>query len=209
VEAGAESVVAWLPAGRVFRVPGWTPVDASSSTTKLPSPVGDPAPVLLLPGGVVAVGADVGANTTAAARAAPLTIAAALPRPGVDAVPLRCGRACSNDGAACGDLYLDGGDDTPGVKKGRVLSIDADTRSVRFSWPGDGACERVDWPKLERVVVLGGEDGGSKPTRARVKHRGGGAHRASVEPLDGGFAAALDRGGVQLKCPDEVEVEFE
>ena len=170
VQAGAASVEAWLPPRtRAFRVPDWAPVDASpSSTTTLDSPLGDPAPLLLLPGGVVAVGADVGANTTAAARAAPLAIAAAVPGDGAP-VPLRCGRACADAAAACGDLYLDSGEDAaPGAKRGRVLAVDADARKIRLTWPGDGPCERVDWPKLESVVVLSGGGGGDSKPRARA-----------------------------------------
>ena len=210
VHAGVESVDAWLPPRtRAFRVPGWTPVDASpSSTTRLPSPLGDPATLLLLPGGVVAVGADAGASTTAAARAAPLTIAAAVPGSGAP-IPLRCGRACAEPGAACGDLYLDSGDDSnPGAKRGRGLAVDADARKIRLTWPGDGPCERVDWAKLDSVVLLTGGSSDTSQLRARVRHRGG-PHRASAQRIEGGVVATLERGGVALKCPDEVEVEFE
>ena len=72
----------------------------------------DNPPVYILGGNVVPIGAN-GTNTTAAARAANLTLVAALPGPHS---PLfsRCGQGCSAQSSpgnlvACGHMYLDQG----------------------------------------------------------------------------------------------------
>ena len=173
----------------------------SSVVVSLPAPRGKPPPLLVVAGGVVAVAGEEKQifNTTSAARAAPLTILAALPsaaeksktREGGEeeggAATLRCGRRCKGvaAAAACGDLYLDKGDEPdPGPhKRGRTLSVDASASSVRLSWPvpplaaagsssggsssdsssssssSSSKCEPgVPWPKVSRIVVLGAGD---------------------------------------------------
>ena len=72
----------------------------------------DNPPVYILGGNVVPVGAN-GTNTTAAARAANLTLVAALPGPHSPSFS-RCGQGCSAQSSsgnlvACGHMYLDQG----------------------------------------------------------------------------------------------------
>ena len=240
--------------------PPSTPSSLSSVLVSLPAPRGKPPPLLVVAGGVVAVAGEEGQvfDTTSAARAAPLTLLAALPAPlgaeknkregeeegggggggGAGATAtLRCGRSCKAEAdegapvsaAACGDLYLDRGDELdPGPhRRGRTLSVDASSASVRLSWPVPPAgssssssdspsskCEPgVPWPKVSRIVVLGAGDFVSSPVvKARVTSSGGAKPKvdASLDAETGALELTIggNGGGLQLKCGEDFEVEW-
>ena len=221
-----------------------SPSSSSSVVVSLPAPRGKPPPLLVVAGGVVAVAGEEaqGFSTTSAARAAPLTIIAALPaaerkeeeEEGEGATTLRCGRSCKKKGSACGDLYLDKGEELdPGpYKRGRTLSVDASSTSVRLSWPvpagrssssNSERCETVPWPKLSKIVVLGagrGDSVSSSPPspspvvfKARVTSPSGGAKPkvdASLDAETGALELTIggSGGGLQLKCGEDFEVEW-
>jgi len=76
--------------------------------------VTDDIPVHVLGGNIVPLATPAAGsafNTTTAARTAPLTLLAALPGPPGGPAPLRCGPACAAGAAACGRMYLDGGEE--------------------------------------------------------------------------------------------------
>ena len=211
---------------------------AAAASLSLPAPRGKPPPLLVVAGGVVAVAGerDRVFNTTAAARAAPLTIIAALPADEDGATrTLRCGRRCKEGGSACGDLYLDRGDELdPGPhKRGRTLSVDASGSSVRLSWPvpaGSGSssggdpsssskCEPgVPWPKLSKIVVLGAGDflspsspHPSSAVKASVTSSSWPKPKvdASLDVETGALELTVGSGsGLQLRCGEEFEVEW-
>ena len=143
------------------------------------------------------------------------------------ATTLRCGRSCEGEGSACGDLYLDRGDELdPGShKRGRTLSVDASRNSVRLSWPAPAGgssspsssrCEPgLPWPRLSRIVVLGDDLVASSSSSAvkvtRVASSGGAKLKvdASLDARTGeSLELAIGGGGLQLKCGEEFEVEW-
>lgn len=245
LEPGVDAVELLLPSGASFfdfysrrRInsgvsSGATP--PSSVLVSLPAPRGKPPPLLVVAGVVVAVAGEEGQvfNTTSAARAAPLTLLAALPLPPSGATTtttvaatLRCGRSCKDEFSACGDVYLDRGDELdPGpTRRGRTLSVDASSTSVRLSWPvpparggssneSSSKCEAgVPWGKVQRIVVLGAGDFVSSPVvKARVTSSGGGAKPkvdASLDAETGALELTIGGGGLQLKCGEDFEVEW-
>jgi hypothetical protein len=91
--------------------------------------VTDDIPVHVLGGNIVPLATPAAGsafNTTAAARAAPLTLLAALPGPPGGPAPLRCGPACAAGAAACGRMYLDGGEELEaGTARDNFLTFSA------------------------------------------------------------------------------------
>ena len=247
LEPGAASVEVSLPPGvsffdfysrrRVGAGASSSPPSSPASAVEvvsLPAPRGKPTPLLVVAGGVVAVAGDEGQVflTTSAARAAPLTLIAALPPAaerkedgagaGAGATTLRCGRSCKEKGSACGDLYNDRGEELdPGpFQRGRTLSVDASSTSVRLSWPvpaggrsssgGGGAssssssskCEAgVPWPRLSKIVVLGAGDFVSSYSSVvkvtRVSYSGGAKPKvdASLDAGTGSLELKIGGGG--------------
>lgn len=249
LEPGAATVEVSLPPGvslfdfysrrRVGAGASSSPPPSPASAVEvvsLPAPRGKPTPLLVVAGGVVAVAGDEGQVflTTSAARAAPLTLIAALPPAaerkedgagaGAGATTLRCGRSCKK-GSACGDLYNDRGEELdPGpFQRGRTLSVDASSTSVRLSWPvpaggrsssgGGGAssssssssaskCEAgVPWPRLSKIVVLGAGDFVSSYSSVvkvtRVSYSGGAKPKvdASLDAGTGSLELKIGGGG--------------
>jgi hypothetical protein len=220
------------------------------SAVSLPAPRGKPPPLLVVAGGVVAVAGSGGGgkeqvffNTTSEARAAPLTLIVALPAAEAEAgagtgrtktpTTLRCGRSCKGDGKdlACGDVYVDKGDELdPGPhKRGRTLAVDASSSSVRLSWPVPAAsksegggesssskCEAgVPWPKLSKIVVLGAGDflsssSSSAVIKARVTSSSNAKTKvdASLDAESGALELTVAGGGLQLRCGEDFEVEW-
>lgn len=248
LEPGVDAVELLLPSGVSFfdfhsrkRIGGGSSGGATPPTSvlvSLPAPRGKPPPLLVVAGGVAVVAGEEGQifNTTSAARAAPLTLLAALPVPPSGAATtttatLRCGRSCKDDegAAACGDLYLDKGDELdPGPnRRGRTLSVDASSASVRLSWPipsrsssnssdsSSSKCEAgLPWPKLSKIVVFGAGDYVSSPPASTVEARvtsSGAKPRvdASLDAETGALELTIGGGnGLQLKCGEDFEVEW-
>jgi hypothetical protein len=201
---GVTSVDAWLPPGELHSVPGWERVEGKGAQASLPAPLGAPPPTLLLPGRILSLATGAPFNTTAAARGAPLALAAALPPDGETPANLACGRLCP-PGTACGDVYLDGGEDEPGAGKGRVLAVDVSGDRATLTWPGAGPCDRVSWPSLTSFVLLGSR---AATVAGGAPRRGGAGRRAAAARVPGGVALTFDRGGIPLRCPDEVDIEW-
>jgi alpha-D-xyloside xylohydrolase len=212
-----------------------TRVAGGSPAAPPPPEVGGPT-ILAIGGSVTPVGR--GGNSTAAARDAPLTLVLAMQAAAPTSVgggdaqsapapALKCGRPCAQGVPACGDVYLDRGDEREwglGAGRGRVLAVDAaDDYGVDLSWPsaqerggkGGGGCDRgVVWPRLERLVVLGAHPGSGSGGRVRVKaSKGADAPREGTAALDRATGALEvtfpDGRGVELVCGAAVEIRWE
>ena len=205
-----------------------TRVSGGSPAPVPPPEIGGP-PLLAIGGSVTPLGRG-GSNTTTAARAAPLTLVLAMPATGDGGGPnatlspaLKCGRPCPRGVPACGDVYLDRGDEKEwgvGAGRGRVLAVDAaDDYGLGLSWPapaaGPSKCDKgIAWPRLDRVVVQGAHPGAGSGVKVRVKSGkgGGGAKegKAVMDPATGALEITFPGSeGVELACGAGVEVRWE
>lgn len=168
LRGGRDGTDAYFPAGTWYSMHDYAQVIDSRSggkTVTLLSGVDDDAPLHIAGGAVVPLGKSVGAMTTAEARAAPLVLVAALPRPGSGAW-IRCrggaeglktqGPDPAGVARASGSMFLDDGEAAeetgaaarPVERKGRRVAFDlvvvdgsADGKKTPFSgnltlsWP--------------------------------------------------------------------------
>jgi hypothetical protein len=230
LKGGRAGTDAYFPAGVWYGLVDGGTVDASAggAWATLASAMTDPAPVHLAGGAIVPLGA--GGMTTAAARAAPLTVVAALPRP-ASPVWARCGAAppAPRPGslAATGSMFLDDGesveDGPPGAghRVSFALSVDDDAAAGAFngsfllSWPkasASGGCANVSWPMLDEVRVLGVAPVRAASVRAAAVDRSTGA-KTKLTPKYVSFddkAGALTVGGLKhaLRCGVDVAITF-
>ncbi|KAK9845865.1 hypothetical protein WJX81_004565 [Elliptochloris bilobata] len=201
VTEGATSVTAYLPPATWYSLYTLEAVDGApygapyGRSITLQVALTEPAPVHLMGGYVLPLSA--GGNTTAAARAAPLTLLVAFPadaaaKPGLGLGSARCGPACAAAAPgvlpACGHMYLDDGEQLgfatargtrltfdgvlrkgPSYNSSAHASGDAWNGSLLLSWSGKGTCGgNATWPPLDEVAFLGRRRRARAPSGHRV-----------------------------------------
>ncbi|KAK9835343.1 hypothetical protein WJX81_003869 [Elliptochloris bilobata] len=167
LDQGATAVRAYFPRGTWYSLYDRSTIDASAGgvTSSVTAALTSPAPVFVLGGSVIALGAQ-GSNLTSQARAAGLTLLAAFPRSGASPAA-QCGTCrssgalSSGDASACGHMYLDNGEEL--AASGNQLDFSAQLQaagsgmrgSLSATWAASGGCAKVAWPRLTSVVILG------------------------------------------------------
>ncbi|KAK9831002.1 hypothetical protein WJX81_007621 [Elliptochloris bilobata] len=157
---------AYFPPGRWYSLYDYSPVDtgAYGLNSTVHAGVTDDIPVHVLGGNIVPLAtppASFPFNTTSDAKSAPLTLLVALPGPPGAPPQQRCGGACASGSAACGSMYLDGGEELEaGTARDNFLNftatLDEGGGRLEAQWSAAGACSsNVTWPALDAVVVMG------------------------------------------------------
>lgn len=224
---------AYFPRGVFYSLLDGSVVDARSGgkTVTLDAGVTDAAPLHVAGGAVIPLGG--GGLTTGAARAAPLTLVAALPRPGAPAWS-RCGdgkmKAEGGVLTASGSMFFDDGDSVESgpprtgqraAFKARVVDDAAAATfagTFNLTWPvqgGNATCDAgAPWPTLDDVKVLGVAPVRAASVRVAVVPAAGGGAARALTPKFVSYDDAtgtLRVGGLRiaLECGQDVRISFE